>query len=34
MTLMPLKRVVLDPCDTALTWLGWPLPSKKEPPSC
>ena len=30
-TLMPLKRVVDEPCDTALTWLGWPLPSKKEP---
>ena len=32
MTLMPLKRVVDEPCDTALIWLGWPLPSKKEPP--
>ena len=33
MTLMPLKRAVLDPCDTADDWLGWPLPSKNDPPS-
>ena len=32
MTLMPLKRAVLEPCDTAETCAGWPLPSKKEPP--
>ena len=31
-TLMPSKRVDDDPCDTADTWLGWPLPSKNEPP--
>src|SRR5690606_13708600 len=32
MTLAPLKRAVAAPCDTADTWLGWPLPSKNEPP--
>jgi hypothetical protein len=28
MTLMPLKRAVDEPCETAETWPGWPLPSK------
>ncbi|MCY1460855.1 hypothetical protein D9M71_784480 [compost metagenome] len=32
MTLMPLKRAVDEPCETAETWPGWPLPSKNEPP--
>ena len=32
MMLIPSKRVVAEPCDTAETWLGWPLPSKNEPP--
>ncbi|MNV47925.1 hypothetical protein D3C71_1398090 [compost metagenome] len=32
MTLMPSKRAVDEPCDTAETWPGWPLPSKNEPP--
>ncbi len=31
MTFTPLKRVVALPWLTALTWEGWPLPSKKEP---
>src|SRR5690606_4672401 len=32
-TFWPLKRAVAAPCETAETWLGWPLPSKNEPPS-
>jgi hypothetical protein len=31
-TFTPLNRVVAQPCDTALTCDGCPLPSKKEPP--
>ena len=32
MTFRPLKRAVGLSWETALTWLGWPLPSKKVPP--
>src|SRR5690606_31660007 len=31
-TFWPSKRAVAAPCETAETWLGWPLPSKNEPP--
>src|SRR5690606_31573146 len=31
-TFTPVKCAVDEPCDTALDWLGWPLPSLNEPP--
>ncbi len=33
MTFTPLKRVVGQPCETALDCPGWPFPSLNVPPS-